>query len=485
MEQEQSQLPMNILVVDDTPDSLRLLVGILSEHGYKVRAAPNGKLALSAAKKMPPDLILLDINMPEMDGYEVCRRFKADPRTAHIPIIFLSAWSDVFDKVRAFSVGGVDYITKPFQIEEAIVRIKTHLTICSLQSRLQQKNKDLTQTLSQLKNTQTQLIQAEKMAVLGKLVAHVAHEINTPLGAIRSSAEMVNHFLTQNLEPLTNVLQTLEPREWQLFLQLLQRSINAMPQFARLSSREKRQLKRSLIPRLAAQQIADADVVADTLVDIGIYDELEPFWELLTHPKNHHILDAIYQLTSLQKSTRTILTATDRASRIVLALKRYVHQDPSGQKTETDIVEGLETALTLHLDQLRQGVEVIKNYFDTPSILAFPDELNQIWTNLLNNALHSMDCHGTLTITVRQLPTEVRVDIGDTGKGIPIELQPKIFEPFFTTKPTGEGSGLGLSIVQKIVDRHAGRIEVKSQPGQTIFSVFLPMNPIEPKDSPS
>lgn len=138
---QQTQTQMNILVVDDTPDSLRLLVGILSEQGYKVRAAPNGRLALSAAQKLPPDLILLDINMPEMDGYEVCRRFKADERTSHIPVIFLSAWSDVFDKVKAFAVGGVDYITKPFQIEEAIARIKTHLTICSLQTKLQQKTK--------------------------------------------------------------------------------------------------------------------------------------------------------------------------------------------------------------------------------------------------------------------------------------------------------------------------------------------------------
>lgn len=144
--QESVQLQMNILVVDDTPDSLRLLVGILTEQGYRVRAAPNGRLALSAAQKMPPDLILLDINMPEIDGYEVCRQLKADARTCNVPVIFLSAWSDVFDKVKAFSVGGVDYITKPFQIEEAIARIRTHLTICSLRSTLQQKNDDLIRT---------------------------------------------------------------------------------------------------------------------------------------------------------------------------------------------------------------------------------------------------------------------------------------------------------------------------------------------------
>lgn len=203
---------MNILVIDDTPDNLRLLVRVLTEQGYRVRAAPTGKLALTAAQKAPPDLILLDINMPEMDGYEVCRRLKADSRTSHVPVIFLSAWSDVFDKVKAFSVGGVDYITKPFQIEEAIARIKTHLTICSLQSSLKQKNEDLTQTLNQLKSTQSQLIQAEKMAALGQLVANVAHEMNTPLGAIRSSADFIAHVLTDDLGDLVTVLQSIEPK---------------------------------------------------------------------------------------------------------------------------------------------------------------------------------------------------------------------------------------------------------------------------------
>lgn len=475
--QESVQPQMNILVVDDTPDSLRLLVGILTEQGYRVRAAPNGRLALSAAQKMPPDLILLDINMPEIDGYEVCRQLKADARTCDVPVIFLSAWSDVFDKVKAFSVGGVDYITKPFQIEEAIARIRTHLTICSLRSTLQQKNDDLTRTLNELKATQSQLIQAEKMAALGQLVANVAHEINTPLGAIRSSAETINHFLAQDLEALSEVLQTLTIADWQMFLRLLQQSLSRMPHLARLSTREKRAFKRRLIPQLEQAAVADADIVADIFVDIGIYDDLQPFLELLVHPRHRLILDTIYQLVTLQKSSRTILTASDRAARIVVALKRYVHQDASGQKTQLDLVEGLETALTLHFDQLKQGIEVIKHYVDSPTIWGYADELNQVWTNLLSNALYSMAGRGTLTITVSQEDDQVRVDVMDTGPGIAPELLPKIFEPLFTTKPAGEGSGLGLSIVKKIIDRHAGEIQVSSQAGATTFSIFLPIDP--------
>jgi Response regulator containing a CheY-like receiver domain and a GGDEF domain len=154
----------NILVVDDTPANLRLLAGILNGQGYKVRPVPSGELALSAATGMPPDLILLDIMMPEMNGYEVCEKIKADERTRNIPVIFISAINDVLDKVKAFAVGGVDYITKPFQMEEVLVRVETHLAMCQLQKKLQQKNDELTVTLDQLQATQNQLVQSEKMA---------------------------------------------------------------------------------------------------------------------------------------------------------------------------------------------------------------------------------------------------------------------------------------------------------------------------------
>ncbi len=465
---------MQILVVDDTPDSLRLLVSILSERGYKVRAAPSGRLALSAAQVLPPDLILLDINMPEMDGYEVCRQFKASPQTSQIPVIFLSAWSELFDKVRAFSAGGVDYITKPFQVEEILARIQTHLTLRSLQKTLHQKNETLSQTLTQLQQTQTQLIQAEKMAALGQLVANVAHEINTPLGAVRSSAEIVSQFLTQ-LEPLILSLHGLTPDQQQLFFTLLQRSIEAMPQLAQFSSREKRQFKRQLMQALAARNLTDADVMADTLVDIGLYDASEAILDQLTSAESRRLLEMLYQLASLHKSTRTIISATDRASQIVLALKRYVYQEASGSKTETDVIEGIETALTLHFNQLRGGISVQRQYGEFPPILAYPDELIQLWSNLISNALQGMDYRGCLTIRVESTAAQLQVQIQDSGKGIPTALQTRIFEPFFTTKAKGEGSGLGLSIVKKIVERHAGSIQLTSQPGQTVFSVLLPI----------
>lgn len=133
----------SILIVDDTPENLRLLAQLLTQHGYQARSVPNGVRALSSIRNTAPDLILLDIMMPEMDGYEVCRTLKADPQTRHIPIIFISARDEAFDKVQAFATGGVDYITKPFQAEEVLARIETHLTLQRLQQELLLKNEAL------------------------------------------------------------------------------------------------------------------------------------------------------------------------------------------------------------------------------------------------------------------------------------------------------------------------------------------------------
>ena len=138
----------NILLVDDNPNNLRLLSQILSERGYSPRAVTSGSRALASAEMIPPDLILLDIRMPEMDGYEVCRQLKANPKTAGIPVLFISALDDIQDKMKAFSAGGVDYITKPFQLEEVIARVETHLALRRLQRNLQDANRRMQRQLA-------------------------------------------------------------------------------------------------------------------------------------------------------------------------------------------------------------------------------------------------------------------------------------------------------------------------------------------------
>jgi DNA-binding response OmpR family regulator len=193
----------DILIVDDQLDNLRLLTEILAGEGYKVRKVVDGQHALDAAQLVPPDLILLDIMMPNLDGYEVCQQLKADPRTQAIPVIFLSALNDVADKVRAFAGGGVDYITKPFQKDEVLARVQTHLKIQNLTTNLQAQNTFLTQeierreateialrkALENLKAAQSKLLPARSWAALGTLTAGVAHELRNPLNFVNNYAE--------------------------------------------------------------------------------------------------------------------------------------------------------------------------------------------------------------------------------------------------------------------------------------------------------
>lgn len=176
MPRDQNHPSQTILIVDDTPDNLRLLANILTEQGYKVRPAPGGVRALATIQKELPDLILLDIVMPDIGGYEVCQQLKADERTHDIPVIFISALDDVFDKMTAFSVGGVDYITKPFEQTEVLARVKTHLSLRQLQQELHLQNLAL-QTLNESLEEKVQARTAELAQTNDALKAEIEQRI--------------------------------------------------------------------------------------------------------------------------------------------------------------------------------------------------------------------------------------------------------------------------------------------------------------------
>lgn len=189
--------PITIMVVDDMPANLRLLQDMLHDTGYRVVAFPSGPLALQAMTRYLPDLILLDITMPEMSGYEVCERLKAEERTREIPVIFLSALSEVGDKVKAFMVGGVDYITKPFQFEEVHARVTTHLTLHQLRQALRRQNEEL-ETLVQ---EQVQEISASQMAMifaLAKLAESRDDDTGTHLNRVQEFCRLLAEYLQEH-----------------------------------------------------------------------------------------------------------------------------------------------------------------------------------------------------------------------------------------------------------------------------------------------
>jgi two-component system sensor histidine kinase/response regulator len=190
----------SIMVVDDNPTNLKLLEDMLGQAGYGVRSFPRGRHALAAAMQNPPDLILLDINMPEMDGYEVCERLKSDEQLAQVPVIFLSALNETEDKVKALRCGGADYISKPFQFEEVKARVETHLKLRNLQRALQFQNQRLEQAVAARTSELAEANQRLRILDRSKneFLSLISHEFRTPLNGILGVGELVLNELTDS-----------------------------------------------------------------------------------------------------------------------------------------------------------------------------------------------------------------------------------------------------------------------------------------------
>lgn len=337
-------------------------------------------------------------------------------------------------------------------------------------AQVEKQKQEIEQAYNTLKSTQEQLVQSEKMAFLGQLVAGIAHEINTPIGAVNASATNINKALPVTVSKLPQVLRKLSEEELALFNQMTEQILNFN---TTLTSREERQYKKEISQKLE-ELGADTGLAAE-LVKVGLIENIEKYASIFKHPDGAEIVNMAATLGKIKKNVDTIETAVAKTQKIVFALKSYSYKTHDDQAADIDVAENMRTILTIYGNQLKYGVELVTHFDENlPIIQGWPDELSQVWTNIIHNALQAMDNKGRLQIDILKDPKGVLVKITDSGPGIPKEIQEKIFQPFFTTKKQGEGSGLGLDICRKIVEKHKGKIWVDSEPGRTTFLVLLP-----------
>ncbi|WP_419765407.1 MAG: ATP-binding protein [Arcobacter sp.] len=330
----------------------------------------------------------------------------------------------------------------------------------------------LENSLNELKSTQNRLIESEKLTALGQLIAGVSHEINSPLGAIKSSSDNILHSLSNVIVKVPKLDSLLNEDEKTLVKEL--KAI--LPhEISTLSIKEQRVLKKKLTEQLKEMEIEDSRYFADKFSQFNVND-ITPYISLIKHKDAQYIIDAVFDEYLSISNIYNIKHAVNRASKTIYALKKFAHFDHERDAIKETIEGSINDILILFNHNIKQGIEVVKDYAQLNPIYCYPDELSQVWMNLISNAIHAMKTSGKLEISTFENKDFQIVSIKDNGSGIKDEIKEKIFKPFFTTKKAGEGSGLGLDIVKKIIEAHEGKIEVQSDENGTTFTIYISKN---------
>ncbi len=345
---------------------------------------------------------------------------------------------------------------------------------------------ELTETLEEkvkirtleLENAQSQLIMSEKMASLGIMVAGIAHEINTPAGVINGAADNLDQNMNYLIQNIFDIVLLAKHRRLRKNFELALLHILRDKKNSELDSREKFRLKKKLKEEMEGMDFNPAlsSELSNFIIENQIGEERKYIYNVILKDDDRGYL-MLKNASHINRNIKNIRYAIRNIVRIVKALKSYSHLDQSKTLSPANILEGLENTLVILNNQIKYGIKVIRNFREIPSVICNPDELNQVWTNLIQNAIQALKGKGKIEISVFPQNNFVVVEIEDDGPGIPVKIQDRIWDPFFTTKDQGEGTGLGLGIAKGIVEKHKGKITLTSHPGKTIFRIELPVNP--------
>ncbi|MGL1891661.1 MAG: response regulator [Spirochaetaceae bacterium] len=422
MKKNQELIDGYIMIVDDNSINVDQLKKILGVEKYEVKAFANSKVALNTALSSSPSLILVDIDMPEMDGFEFCRLFKECPDKSEVPIIFIRSHADTTDIINIFEAGAADYITKPFQNTEVLARISTHLelyiTKIHLDELVQKSSYGTIYNVTEKYQMQEIMIKNEKIISMGRLATGMAHEIRNPLSAISQFFQMMARKLNYDLDNSTNIKAAEDAGTTIESIKHFITSINITPMFESI------------------------DICINRIVKI---------------------IDNMHKFS--QKG---------------IGIKILTNLPILINNTLDIILLGISS----NQEFSYKHINIVKQYDNNiPDIMCFDSKIQQVILNILHNGADIMMNNGIENpqFTIRIKYTEgvqmISIEIEDNGPGISDEIRSRIFEPFFTTKPDSEGTGLGLSISNFIITKdHGGELLVESQMGKGAkFIINLPL----------
>ncbi len=511
-----------ILVVDDTYAALQLLADVLSEEGYTVRPANTGERALASVEAEPPELILLDIRMPGMDGFEVCKRLKAMETARDIPVLFLSAATEMEERLLGFSLGAVDFITKPFQRDELLARVKTHLAIQRLQESLRRSNDEMEERVRQ--RTAELEVQTRALADSEERFRAVVQNsadlvtIHDGSGAIVYESPQVSRVLGRREGYMVgrSPVDIAHPEDAARLRQALTDVAAAPGAAAQVEFRAQHADGHWIWLESVGRNLTDHPGVNGILVTSRDATERHNLQEQFLQAQRmevigrlaggvahdfNNLLTAIIGYTELSLSDLpsqspiashlcTVRTAAQRAADLTAQLLTFARKQVTVLRSVC-VNEMVEEAISVFVRLLGDDVELVTDLApEAGYVRADPSQLQQVFVNLALNARDAMPGGGRLTIATRTEPGDpgdtrpagqwqakryVIVSVIDTGVGMDEAVRQHIFEPFYTTKEEGKGTGLGLATSHGIVTQAGGRIEVESQVGKgTTFRVYLP-----------